>query len=654
MKKFLAIALFCLPAFGQNAYVGPGFYSGPAVYGTVAGAQTSYAALPLYWVDNTICNPPGGIYDTTIILGTTNNIGPNDAGESVGSPYALTYQGLLDAMDNWRDNADNASQTPHFADKWWLIQVPAGTVLHGSTYDANDALISLPGKLNGTAEPTKCLVIDSTTPLTAGVMACGRGLPGFGGARNPGCTSPNDKASMWKVQLDSPIAAIGRIAVYAGADLVTPANWVSHIVLRDIEVTMAPGAAQSAASVHAARLIDVASNPIGTTPPAAIQAVTHFGLDRYYVHGWDPGDPGQPSGACGGWTNTGTVTVLPDGGGINSTLTYDTGSYFGMTFTPGSSINIGGTDYTIANTSYTQGVLTGIQNTQISIVGTVTIGAATAYSQSNPPPQYANGCGDDVENGIIFNCDFCWRQNGYIEKVHWYGNESHASLQGFSDGPYKDVNNWEEGGSAAYFSGGGPVDQNGGPESDQEIRRNYFGRDLNYRQLSGSAGNSPAPPWGCGTADNTASHNTCPLSWAIKNSMELKLGHRVLIAGNVIENSWADAQQGFCILINARTCSGGAACGIYNTGTGLPNTYIDNIRFESNWVRNCPEPFQMSNRSGAPGDGGGLSLPVQNNDFINNLFTNIADTSQFNSPGHEWEWTSGQDLFRCTMSYIGS
>ena len=654
MKKFLAIALFCLPAFGQNAYVGPGFYSGPAVYGTVAGAQTSYAALPLYWVDNTICNPPGGIYDTTIILGTTNNIGPNDAGESVGSPYALTYQGLLDAMDNWRDNADNASQTPHFADKWWLIQVPAGTVLHGSTYDANDALISLPGKLNGTAEPTKCLVIDSTAPLTAGVMACGRGLPGFGGARNPGCTSPNDKASMWKVQLDSPIAAIGRIAVYAGADLVTPANWVSHIVLRDIEVTMAPGAAQSAASVHAARLIDVASNPIGTTPPAAIQAVTHFGLDRYYVHGWDPGDPGQPSGACGGWTNTGTVTVLPDGGGINSTLTYDTGSYFGMTFTPGSSINIGGTDYTIANTSYTQGVLTGIQNKQISIVGTVTIGAATAYSQSNPPPQYANGCGDDVENGVIFNCDFCWRQNGYIEKVHWYGNESHASLQGFSDGPYKDVNNWEEGGSAAYFSGGGPVDQNGGPESDQEIRRNYFGRDLNYRQLSGSAGNSPAPPWGCGTADNTASHNTCPLSWAIKNSMELKLGHRVLIAGNVIENSWADAQQGFCILINARTCSGGAACGIYNTGTGLPNTYIDNIRFESNWVRNCPEPFQMSNRSGAPGDGGGLSLPVQNNDFINNLFTNIADTSQFNSPGHEWEWTSGQDLFHCAMSYIGS
>lgn len=136
--------------------------------------------------------------------------------------------------------------------------------------------------------------------------------------------------------------------------------------------------------------------------------------------------------------------------------------------------------------------------------------------------------------------------------------------------------------------------------------------------------------------------------------MELKLGHRVLIAGNKIDNSWADGQAGFCVLINARTCSRGSACGIYNSSTGLPNTYIDNIRFESNWVSNCPQPIQMSNRSGSPGNGGGLSLPVQNNDFINNLFTNVSDTNQFGGPGHEWEWTSGQDQFTCTMSYTGS
>jgi len=665
MRKFLTVVVLCLPAFGQATYSSLGSYSGPAVYSASAGlAPTFYAALPLYWVDNTICNPPGGVYDTTVILGTTNNIGPNVAGSAIGTPYALTYLGLLDAMNNWRDNADNGSQTPHFADNWWLIEVPAqstGLLLHGTTFDANDALISLPGKVNVGAEPTKCLVIDSTTPLTPGKMACGRGLPGLGGTRNPGCSSPSDKSSMWKVQLDGPLTLSGRIAIFGGADLVTRGNWVNHIVLRDVEVTLAPGAAQSSSGVNAPRLVDIANNPLGTTPPAAIQAVDHIGLDRYYFHGWDPGDAGQPAGACAGWTNEGYVTVAPDSGNPgtslvtwNSRYNSATNSYFGMTFTVGSTIAIGGANYTVANTSYTTGVLTGSQNIQLSITGSVTYSSATLYTQSNPPSQYANGCGDDLENGVIFNCDFCWRQNGYIEKVHWYGNESHSSLQGFSDGPYKDVNNWEEGGSAAYFSGGGPVDQNGGPESDQEIRRNYFGRDLNYRQLSAQAGNSPTPPWGCGTVDGTASHNTCPFEWAIKNSMELKLGHRVLIAGNKIENSWADAQAGFCVLINARVCSGGSACGIYDPVTGLPKTYIDNIRFESNWVSNCPQPIQMSNRSGSPGNGGGVSLPVQDNDFINNLFTNVSDTNQFGSPGHEWEWTSGQNAFTCAMSYAGS
>lgn len=414
MNKFFAVVVFCLPAFGQAAYSGRGLYSGSALYGAPGGgAPTFYAALPINWVDNTICNPPGGVYDTTVVLGTTNNIGPNNAGGAIGSPYASTYLGLLDAMNNWRDNADNASQTSHFADKWWLIEVPAqstGTVLHGSTYDANNALISLPGKLNGSTEPTKCLVVDSTTPLPSGVMACARGLPGFGGTRNPGCSSPNDKASMWKVQLDGPLTALGRTAIKAGADLVTPMHWVNHIVLRDVEITEAPGAAQSAPGVHAPFLFRSPPN-ITSAGPCSVATpcitATHIGLDRYYIHGNDPGDPGQPSGACSVWTNTGTVTVAPDGGGINSTVTWASGSYLGMTFQPGSAIDIGGTNYTIANTTLTQNVLNGLSNTQLSIIGTVTLGTATAYTQTNPPSQYANGCGDDVVWGVEFNCDYC-------------------------------------------------------------------------------------------------------------------------------------------------------------------------------------------------------------------------------------------------------
>ena len=660
MKKFLALVMLCLPAFGQSAYTGLGLYSGAGMFGSSGNAPGFYAALPLNWVDNTICNPAGGVYDTTVVLGTTNNIGPNHSGGAVGVPYSLTPAGLEDAMNNWRDNADNASQTPHFADKWWLIQVPAqstGAVIHGATFDGNNALVSLPGKVSsGVTEPTKCLVIDSTTPLTAGVMACGRGLPGFGGARNPGCSSPNDKNSMWKVQLDS-LTSLGRTAVFAGADLITQTNWANHVVLRDVEITMAPGADQSAAGVNAPYLFRAVPNitnaaPCSTATPCIV--ATHIGLDRYYVHGWDPGDAGQPPGACSVWTNTGTVTVAPDGGGVNSTVTYASGDYFGMTLTPGSTFNIGGTSYTIANSTLTQNVLTGVANTTVSIVGTVTIATATTYSQSNPPPRYANGCGDDVVWGVLFDCDYCWRQNGYIEKIHWWGSESHASQQGFSNGPYKDVNNWEEGGSATWFNGGAAVDTQGGPTYDQEVRRNYFGRDLSYRQLTGEAGSSPAPPWGCGSADSHSTHNTCPFNWAVKNSVELKLGHRVLLDGNVIENSWADGQTGWCIVVGPRSCSGGSACGIFDAVTGLPKTAIDNIRFSNNWVRNCPEPFTTGSRSGKIGDGGGVSLPSENNDYINNLMTNVNDTHQTGNPNDQWVWGLGSIDYPCTMSYTGS
>jgi hypothetical protein len=133
MKNFLAVVVFCLPAFGQMASSGLGVDSGSVQVAAIPGGgpgPLGFADLPVNWVDNTACNPPGGTYDTEVVLGTTNNIGPNAAGEAIGQPYALTPAGLLDAANNWRDNADNASQTPHFADKWWRIKIPAGTVLH--------------------------------------------------------------------------------------------------------------------------------------------------------------------------------------------------------------------------------------------------------------------------------------------------------------------------------------------------------------------------------------------------------------------------------------------------------------------------------------------------------------------------------------------
>jgi hypothetical protein len=680
MKNFLAVVVFCLPAFGQMATSGLGVDSGSVQVAAIPGGgpgPLGFAALPVNWVDNTACNPPGGTYDTEVVLGTTNNIGPNAAGEAIGQPYALTPAGWLDAANNWRDNADNAIQTPHFADRWWRIKIPAGTVLHCTAYDANNACVSLPGKMNGSSEPTKCLVLESTTPLTAGQIACSHGLPGFGGTRNPGCTT--DKASMWKLQMEGTV--YNHEGIEAGIDLATPTNLANHIVIRDAEITMLGGKSQSMQGVGVAdSLIHVPQNPLGTRPPTALKTPDYLGFERLYLHGNDPGDAGQPttgssvdaSGNCLNWYSSGTVnTANTDGTHGTVTLTSYTKTLtfgraaFGPTFTVGSTINIGGTmsgaggsitggtNYTISAFDPTA------SNSVLTINGQPGTQTGVQYLQVNPPSQYTPGCGDDVERAVALNADNSWLEYSYIEKIHWWQAESHAASYGFDNGPTKIAHNWMEGGSATLFSGGAPADSAGGPGSDNEIRGNYLGRDLNYRFLTGTSGPSPSPPWGCGPMDGVWNHTTCPFLWLIKNSFEDKVGHRNLVDGNIIENSWADSQTGFCVVMSVEAGSGGEAVGIFDPVTGLPGSYLDNVRFSNNWVRNCPQPVQMLGRGDMnTGNGGGITLPVNNLHFIGNLFSNIADTNQFDSPGHVWQWTSGnggpEGYATCAMSYTGS
>ncbi len=677
MKNFLAVVVFCLPAFGQMASSGVGVDSGSVqVAGIPAGGSgpLGFAALPVNWVDNTACNPPGGTYDTEVVLGTTTNIGPNVAGEAIGQPYALTPAGWLDAANNWRDNADNASQTPHFSDKWWRIKVPAGTVLHCTAYDANNACISLPGKSNSGVEPTKCLVIESTTPLPSGQIVCSHGLPGFGGTRNPGCTA--DKGSMWKLQMEGTVAA--KEGISASTDLATPTNLANHIVIRDVEITMLGGTAQSAGFGGAPvdSLFSIPQNPLGTRPPTVLKTANYIGVERSYLHGNDPGDSGQPttgssvdaSGNCLAWYNSGTVnTANTDGTHGSITLTSFTpalafgNAAFGPTFTVGSTINIGGT-MSGAGGSITGGTNWTISafdptasNTVLTVNGQPGTQTGVHYLQVNPPSNYTPGCGDDAERAISLNADNSWMEYNYIEKIHWNLSESHGASYGFDNGPTKIAHNWIEGGSGTLFSGGAPSDSAGGPGSDNEIRGNYLGRDLNYRLLTGGASNSPKPPWGCGTFDGTAGHNTCPFAWAIKNSLEAKVGHRNLFDGNIIENSWSDGQSGFVILFNVEAGSGGEAVGVFDPSTGLPASYVDNIRFSNNWVRNSPQAVQWTGRGDmSPSNAGGITAPTNNADFINSLFSNISDNNQFGNPGHIWQYGSSVTPWTCAMSYTGT
>ncbi len=582
---------------------------------SLAAAQVPFeAALPTDYVDNSQCNPPGGVYEVDVTL---------------ASP-ALTVAGIQNAVNQWDGT------------KWYRLKIPPG-IYSCTTFNADGACVSMPQR----SGVNKCLAVESTTPNPAGQMVCSHGLPGFGGTRNPGCDGhtlpglPNDVANMWTLRMDNTGTGQDGIAILGGFGT-SPAN---HIVIRDLHCTIKPGTSQNGTGPSSRRCVRVDGDQVSS--PFVI------GVERSYFNGNDPGDPGQPgagsgnpavdntTGACLAWNMTGTVTTSSTG----NTVTWASGNSFGMTFVAGKPITINGVVYTIAtvdpNTNDTSLTLTTDPGNQSTPV---------AYTYQNAPPQYANGCGDDMAAGAVMNADNSWFMWNYVEKIHSAGAETHATSFGFSNGPLKFNSNWIEGGSAGVFSGGAPVDSAGGPLRNLEFRKNFVGVDLAWRQLACNAGHSPAPPFGCGPI--AANHHNSPFNWARKNALELKLCIQCVLDGNIFDGNWADGQDGTLVVNSVRVISGGQNAGIFDPVTGLPATGVQDIRYTNNWFRNSNQGPGMATRSGQIGSGGGTSLPIIRVDWQNNAFSNIGDLSQFGGDaGNDLiTWGSGQNYYQCAMS----
>ncbi len=135
------------------------------------------------------------------------------------------------------------------------------------------------------------------------------------------------------------------------------------------------------------------------------------------------------------------------------------------------------------------------------------------------------------------------------------GADSQAIAGWTGTGPYKITNNHLEGaGENVLFGGADPSITDVVP-SDIEISKNHVFKP---------------PAW----------KNE---SWSVKNSFELKNAHRVLVAGNVFENNWANAQVGFAILFTPRDQDGSAAW-----------SGVQNVTFTLNVIRHSGSGFAMS------------------------------------------------------------
>jgi hypothetical protein len=137
--------------------------------------------------------------------------------------------------------------------------------------------------------------------------------------------------------------------------------------------------------------------------------------------------------------------------------------------------------------------------------------------------------------------------DSWLSECHSNDGDSQAILAIGGSGPYKIDDNTLSGGHEVVMFGGGDPYITNLVASDITITRNDITRPVTDRGV-----------------------------WQVKTLFELKSASRVLIQGNVLHNNWADAQDGFGLLIKSVNQDGGCSgCGTHDVtviGNVLKNT----------------------------------------------------------------------------------
>ena len=158
-----------------------------------------------------------------------------------------------------------------------------------------------------------------------------------------------------------------------------------------------------------------------------------------------------------------------------------------------------------------------------------------------------------VRRGIQLNSASTAVIDSHISDCHEVGADSQAIGGWNGAGPFKIVNNYLEGaGENVIFGGADPTVPDLVP-SDIEFRRNHCFKPLSWRIGDPSYAGTP---------------------WGVKNIFELKNARRVLIDGNLFEQNWTMAQNGFAILFTVRNQDGRA-----------PWSTVEDVTFTNNIVR---------------------------------------------------------------------
>jgi hypothetical protein len=228
------------------------------------------------------------------------------------------------------------------------------------------------------------------------------------------------------------------------------------------------------------------------------------------------------------------------------------------------------------------------ENTAVVRLGT---GSETARSQL-PREIVIDRCwihGNSTQNdrrGVALNGIAEAVIDSTVSDFHEVGYDAQAIAGWNGAGPFKITNNeLDASGENVMFGGADPAIAKLIP-SDIEIRHNHFFKPLSWRVGDPSYGG---------------------IHWTVKNLFELKNARRVLVEGNVFENSWGDAQTGFAILLKSANQEGTA-----------PWSVTQDVTFTDNLVRHAASAMAIEGR-----DPGGAVSFTRRLAVANNLFQDI-------------------------------
>jgi hypothetical protein len=121
----------------------------------------------------------------------------------------------------------------------------------------------------------------------------------------------------------------------------------------------------------------------------------------------------------------------------------------------------------------------------------------------------------DYRRGVTLNGNSWAVIESYISNFHDANNDSQAVTSWGADGPFKIYNNYLEAASENINFGGSTPVINGLVPQDIEIKRNYVTKPVTWKN----------------TTDSVPNHRA-------KNLLESKSSRRMLVEGNIFENSW--------------------------------------------------------------------------------------------------------------------